>query len=148
MDWWGNLDHVWPHHHRVGAASRYRRRGHDHHGSDQPNTGASSTNEANATNTSNLDVANDNTATVVNDVSVLADTGGNAAQGTSASIQTGDAAASANVLNVVNTNIFGNHWFLGVINIFDSLFGDIIFPRPDLTVTKVADKTTVQQETP
>ena len=109
------------------------------------NTGASSTNEANATNTSNLDVANDNTATVVNDVSVLADTGGNAAQGTSASIQTGDAAASANVLNVVNTNIFGNHWFLGVINIFDSLFGDIIFPRPDLTVTKVADKTTVQQ---
>ncbi|PIP13664.1 MAG: hypothetical protein COX49_01495, partial [bacterium (Candidatus Stahlbacteria) CG23_combo_of_CG06-09_8_20_14_all_40_9] len=55
-------------------------------------TGTNSENQAEAAAAQTTSVTNENTATVVNDVAVLADSGGNTAQGSSASIQTGDAA--------------------------------------------------------
>lgn len=108
------------------------------------NTGENSTNESAASATTSVSVTDTNLATVTNNIAVGANSGGNTTGSSKDVIQTGDTTASANLVNIVNTNIFGNNWFLGIINIFDSLFGNIIFPRPDLVVTKTADKASVQ----
>jgi hypothetical protein len=83
-----------------------------------------------------LNVNNTNTATVTNNVNVYALTGDNkAAGGTgSSSVATGDAYASANVVNVVNTNVLGRNWVLAIFNIFGDWTGNISFGQPDLWV--------------
>lgn len=111
--------------------------------SENENTGENSENQASASAATSLVVENTNTALVENDISVVTSTGGNQIEGESASIQTGKAQASANVFNFINTNITGNNWFFGIINVFDNFFGDIIFPRPDLVISKTADRETV-----
>lgn len=103
-------------------------------------TGANSQNQASVQATTSLVVGNTNIATVENKLSVVADTGNNQIAGESALINTGNAQASANIFNFLNTNIIGNHWFFGIINIFDSFFGNIIFPRPDLLISVAADQ--------
>ncbi len=85
-----------------------------------------------------------NTATVQNTIQVISNTGGNIASN-GAEIKTGDAAATVNVFDFVNTNISGSNWYHVVINIFDSFKGNIIFPRPDLTVETTAEKTSVNE---
>jgi hypothetical protein len=86
--------------------------------------------------TDRLTVTNSNTATVTNNVSVFALTGENHATSSEggANIQTGDAYASANVVNVVNTNILGRNWVLAIFNIFGDWTGNISFGQPDLWV--------------
>ncbi len=81
-------------------------------------------------------VENENYGTVVNNVNVMALTGQNKANanGGSALIQTGSAAAGANVVNVVNTNVLGTNWILALINIFGDWNGNVAFGRPDLWV--------------
>lgn len=103
-------------------------------------TGENSQNQAIATQTTSLEVVNNNTACVTNNINVEANTGNNQIEGKHSEINTGNASAVANVSNVVNTNIIGNNWFFGVINIFGDFFGNIIFPRPDLQAAKIANK--------
>lgn len=86
--------------------------------------------------TDHLSVTNTNYATVTNNVSVYALTGDNRAEAGagSADITTGDAQASANIVNVVNTNILGRNWVLAIFNILGSWRGNISFGQPDLWV--------------
>lgn len=109
------------------------------------NTGAGegSENQALATMVQTTTIENRNLATVENNLNVVADTGNNQIEGESASIETGNAQASTNIFNFINTNIIGNHWYFGVVNVFSNFWGDILFPRPNLSVVKSADKESV-----
>lgn len=97
---------------------------------DNPATASAITGGAN-----NLSVANTNNAVVSNNISLVALTGDNevSADG-DASIRTGDAQASASVVNVVNTNILGRNWVLAIFNIFGDWDGNIAFGQPDLWI--------------
>ena len=77
-------------------------------------------------------ITNTNTATVTNNVSVVALTGENRAEGEDATVQTGNAYAGTNVVNVVNTNIIGENWILAMFNILGDWSGSVAFGRPDL----------------
>ncbi len=78
----------------------------------------------------NLNVSNQNTATVSNDIFVNASTGENTASSSSgdATILSGDANAGANVVNVVNTNIVGSNYLLVALNNFGDWIGDLVLP--------------------
>lgn len=76
----------------------------------------------------NLTVTASSTATIKNDVVVRAQTGGNTASGGNALIQTGDAYAGANVVNLANTNIIDSNYLLVAINNLGDLNEDIVFP--------------------
>ncbi len=92
-----------------------------------------------ATFDSLLDVETTNKATITNDILLDAQTGDNSAGKFNSQINTGDASTIANILNLANTNIIGSNWYVAFINIFDDFFGDIIFPRPDLTIVKTVN---------
>ncbi|HEY4502083.1 MAG TPA: peptidoglycan-binding domain-containing protein [Candidatus Paceibacterota bacterium] len=82
-------------------------------------------------NSSTLAVESGNTATVTNSVIVRADAGGNMATTSDdgdAYIDTGDAYAAANVVNLVNTNIINSSYLLVSFNNFGDLDGDITLP--------------------
>ena len=83
-----------------------------------------------------LAVANTNNASVKNNVEVIALTGDNrvSSEAGAAMIKTGDAYAATNIVNVVNTNIVGQNWFLGIFNVFGDWNGSVVFGRPDLWV--------------
>jgi hypothetical protein len=83
-----------------------------------------------------LVVNNTNDADIKNNVSVYALTGENnvSATGGDAVVQTGDAHAAANVVNVANTNVVGQNWILAVFNIFGDWSGNLSFGRPNLWV--------------
>lgn len=86
-------------------------------------------------NSSNLRfvIANNNNAELKNEINVSALSGDNQAnQNNSANIETGNATALANVINVINTNIFGTKFFFGIINITGQFKGNLILPRPEL----------------
>lgn len=74
----------------------------------------------------------DNTATVLNSVIVRANTGGNTctAEG-DCSIATGDAYASGNAVNLVNSNIINSNYLLVSFNSFGDMGGDIVLPGAD-----------------
>ena len=70
-----------------------------------------------------------NTAVVENNVDVTATTGENTAlteHGTS-TVETGDAYAVANVLNLINTNVVGGNWLFAIFNIFGDWNGHVSF---------------------
>lgn len=72
-----------------------------------------------------------NYASIVNSLNVLANSGNNLISGGNNNlIATGNAYALANILNLVNTNLFNSKLFLGVINIDGSTFGDLVLPNP------------------
>ncbi len=83
-----------------------------------------------------------NTASISNNVQVVALTGDNRADGTDgAHITTGNAFASASVVNIANTNIFGTNFIFAIFNIFGDWTGDISFGRPDLWIgSRIATK--------
>ncbi len=89
-----------------------------------------------AGSTDNLNVTNTNNAEVNNNVSVFALTGDNMTnyENGNSSIETGNATAGANVVNVVNSNVLGRNWVLAVFNIFGNWNGNISFGQPDLWV--------------
>lgn len=68
-----------------------------------------------------------NDAFVSNNINSYANTGGNTISGGSkeASISTGNAYSSVSLLNIVNSNIINSQGFIGFVNIFGSLIGDI-----------------------
>jgi len=83
-------------------------------------------------NSSALSVLNKNEAIVKNNVTVRADTGKNMASttaGGNVGIDTGDAYAAANVLNLVNTNFINSSYFLASFNNFGDLNDDIVLPE-------------------
>lgn len=91
-----------------------------------PNSQNSSTNNVNGQ--SNLDI--NTNAAITNDVDLAANSG-NATVGSNT--QAGDATSGnayvmANVVNVLNSVISANQSFLGLINIYGNLDGDILFP--------------------
>lgn len=77
-----------------------------------------------------LDIYNENKANITNTVIVDSNTGNNIANnnGGDVSIDTGDAVAGANVVNLVNQNLVGNNWIFAVINVFGLWTGDLIVP--------------------
>ena len=92
-----------------------------------------------------LDVENNNFASITNNITLDAQTGENSAGRFNTQITSGDATAKANVFNLANTNIVGNNWFVSIINIFDDFFGNIIFPRPDLVISKFVNTPTAKK---
>jgi hypothetical protein len=87
-----------------------------------------------------VEIATANMATIVNNVDALAITGGNIATADGdATIETGDATAVANVVNIANTNVVGKNWVLAIVNIFGDWSGNIAFGRPDLWVAGRAE---------
>ena len=81
-------------------------------------------------------VQNQNDATVSNIVTVAATTGGNTASNNqgNGTISTGDATATVNVANYVNTNLVGDNWMYALVNVFGSWQGNLEFGRPDLWI--------------
>lgn len=77
----------------------------------------------------NLKVQND--ATITNDITLHAGTGDAkvVSNTTGGDATTGDAHAVANVMNVANSNINSAGAFIGTINIFGDLDGDILLPE-------------------
>lgn len=81
-------------------------------------------------------ITNRNEIILHNNISLSAITGQNKALGWYGNIETGDAFASANVMNIANTNIIGVNWTYAVVNILGDLKGNISFSTPtDLTLT-------------
>ncbi len=95
-------------------------------------------NEASTTpgTSSSFSVNTKNKASIKNFVRVFALTGGNRANrnGGSAAIESGNAYASTNIVNVANTNIVGRNWVLAIVNIFGDWSGNVSFGQPDLWV--------------
>ena len=92
-------------------------------------------------------VSNTNDATVNNNVQVYALTGQNEASSSNgtAQVATGNAYASANVVNLVNTNILGQNWILAILNVFGNWNGNLDFGQPDLWIGAVAQTTNPTQ---
>lgn len=74
-------------------------------------------------------IDNTNNAYITNNVSVTAQTGGNSTDGDVSSINTGNAYAASNILNVANSNITDSNYLLLVFNNFDDYAGDILLPN-------------------
>ncbi|MBA3789271.1 hypothetical protein H0X32_02670 [Patescibacteria group bacterium] len=81
------------------------------------------------------DITASSSANIQNHVSLTALSGNNDIQNaSSSSISTGDAFASANILNIANANVIGRNWLLAIVNVFGDFNGNIAFGRPDLWV--------------
>lgn len=93
-----------------------------------------------------VNVFSKNTAYVENNAAAIADTGGNSISGESgdASIKTGNATAWANIFNFINTNIVGNNWMLGIVNVMGEWSGDVVFGYPDIAVSMSGDRAEVR----
>lgn len=72
-------------------------------------------------------VENNSQADVENNVNVIAETGNNSANNNDGDscINTGQAEAKSNILNVINTNIFGDNWLVVGIKVFGKWAGEI-----------------------
>ncbi|MGB9637387.1 MAG: hypothetical protein ACPLY7_01135, partial [Microgenomates group bacterium] len=104
--------------------------------------GSSSTTEGqvsaeNLTPTQSVNFQNQNTAEVKNNINVLASTGNNQANDNSAGslINTGEAKAAVNLLNLINLNILSSRWFMGLVNVLGGWSGNMIYAYPDLAVS-------------
>lgn len=73
-----------------------------------------------------------NDVRIDNNVNINAVTGKNSMDGLVGGMETGDAVASANVMNVANANIVGTNWTYAVVNIFGDFDGNVAFSATDL----------------
>ncbi len=74
-----------------------------------------------------VNVSND--ADIENILVLSANTGSNTiAHAETGVIETGDAYANANLINVANLNLVNSNYLLAIINAFSSVAGDIVFP--------------------
>jgi len=67
----------------------------------------------------------ENQACVVNNVASTANSGGNTINGGEATIKTGNAYSAVSIINFINSSIIRSFGFLGFINIFGFLKGDV-----------------------
>jgi hypothetical protein len=71
----------------------------------------------------------DNDASIENEILVSATSGNNEITGAgNATIETGDAYAGLNLINVANTNLVDSNYLLVTLNAFQGVNGDIVFP--------------------
>jgi len=92
--------------------------------------GEGSANDASLNLETNNATFQNNSAGIFNDMTLEANTGDNNSDrntDSDATVTTGDANISANVANFANNNFAGNV-YLGMVNIYGNLDGDIIFP--------------------
>lgn len=84
------------------------------------------------------EIKNVNIAEIENNVIANANTGENEINSDGENkIETGDAVAIANIVNIANNNLIGNNWLFSTINIFGDWVGNLIIPGEDLlTVEK------------
>jgi hypothetical protein len=76
-----------------------------------------------------------NTVDITNTISAQAVSGDNTAENNDYSyIESGNAYAGVNVVNVANTNVIGRNWLLAVINIFGDWSGSVSFGQADLWI--------------
>jgi hypothetical protein len=97
---------------------------------------------ANKDKPANLTVKSANSGSIDNNIELAAQSG-NASVNTNTSAgkaNSGNAAAVANIVNVINSIIGSGQSFLGAINIYGSLDGDILLP-PDVLQTLLASNT-------
>lgn len=78
---------------------------------------------------------NNNRVVLENNITLNAITGENENDGLVGSIETGDAFASANVMNIANTNVIGTNWTLAIVNILGDFEGNISFAPTDIALT-------------
>ena len=109
-------------------------------------TGAGSTNTGLVGNDFTVKEANGNDAKLTNDIEVVSTTGSNDASLNTGggTVQTGDASALANIINLVNTNLNVSNWLFGVVNIFGTLAGNIIIPNDTGTGTSTTNTATAE----
>lgn len=83
-----------------------------------------------------LSFQNQNQARVRNNIMTSALTGENQANENrgQTSIRTGNARSLANLFNLVNLNILGGRFFMGIVNILGDWSGNTIFAYPDVAV--------------
>jgi len=80
-----------------------------------------------------------NDAYIENAAVIRASSGENTIEGgMSAAIETGDAYAGLNVVNVANTNIVDSNYVLVTLNAFQGINGDIVFPGLDAFLSSLA----------
>lgn len=84
-----------------------------------------------------LSFQNQNQANVRNEIATSALTGSNQASGNSggAEIRTGKTLSLANLFNLVNLNILGGRFFIGLANILNGWSGNVIFAYPDTQIS-------------
>lgn len=94
-------------------------------------TGPASTNIADSSNTFTVKEENGNDAKIQNDINLQSVTGENSASFNTGNgeIQTGNATAVGNVVNMANSNLNVSQWLWGVVNIFGTMLGNIILPQ-------------------
>jgi hypothetical protein len=97
--------------------------------------------DGDASSTPDAAVSNAASTTIQNRLDIGASSGDNSGVGASGSIDSGDAYAAANVINVANTNMIGHNMFWAIINIFGDWSGDLSFGKPDLWIGGHADIT-------
>lgn len=99
-------------------------------------TGANSLNDAiiNSNNETDVNITND--ATIYNNILVNGNTGENQANGNTGNgeVATGDVDLWANVVNVANTTVFGDKWWMVLVNTLDGWAG-VLIGAPDGSVT-------------
>jgi hypothetical protein len=94
------------------------------------NTGSNSTNVAGVNNSSSLDVNAQNTGNIVNNVDLNAQSGNASATSNTVAgnVASGNATAEVNIINLINSFINSGSSFFGIINLFGTTNGDILFP--------------------
>jgi hypothetical protein len=99
---------------------------------------------------SNLTINADSSGQINNDITLNATTGdASVNQNTTAgSATTGDAAAIANIVNVINSIIGAGQSFIGTININGNLDGDILLPPDTLNALLAAGTSTTGPDSP
>jgi hypothetical protein len=98
------------------------------------NTGPLSLNTATTTCDNSLTGNNNTTGAITNNIDLTATSGdANVQNNTNGGDATsGDATANLNIVNMINSSIGAGQMFFGIINIFGSLDGDILFPGMSL----------------
>lgn len=93
------------------------------------NNGANSTNNASSSGTEDLLYYQFNSADIVNNIDIEANTGENLASGNTNGnnqIDTGDANVDVNVINIANNNFIGGNWWLVLVNEAGNWVGRLI----------------------
>jgi len=111
-------------------------------------TGADSTNNAVSESDFKVKEANGNDAKIENDIDLQAISGENTASFNTGDglIQTGNATAVGNVVNMANTNLNVAQWLIGVVNIWGTMIGDIILPQEIASTSNTTATTYVGNE--
>jgi hypothetical protein len=95
------------------------------------NTGPDSNNQAGVNNSNVLDVNAKSTGNIVNNVDLLAQSGDTTADSNTSAgnVSTGNATAAVNIINLISSLVSSGNSFFGILNIFGSFSGDILFPE-------------------